>query len=172
MNWEAIIGVAEIVSAIVVVASLGYVALQIRQNTQATRYQTTHNLITANSDANFLAATNSDMAAIMHKGAYDFDSLTGEEQMRYSMFYFAYYNHLDFAYHQYKNGQIDEAMWQKMAYEMPLYTKNLPGNREWWSRDKARLSKEFVAYLEERMANMEPSSSVPSISRPKDNSAT
>ena len=81
------------------------------------------------------------------------------------------YNHFDFAYHQYKNGQIDEAMWQKMAYEMPQYMKNLPGNKEWWSRDKARLSKEFVAYLEDRMANMEPSLSVPSISRPNDNTS-
>ena len=163
MNWDAIIGIAEIVGAIVVVVSLGYVAVQIRQNTRATRYQTTHNLISANSDANFLLASESDLAAIMHKGAYEFGSLSDEEKMRFSTWFFAYYNHFDFAYHQFKNGQIEEAMWRKMVYEMPLYVNGLPGVKEWWSRDKARFSQEFVAYLEDRMSNMEPSSELPTI---------
>jgi hypothetical protein len=34
MNWEAISAVAEIVGVIAVVVSLGYVAIQIRQNTK------------------------------------------------------------------------------------------------------------------------------------------
>ena len=88
MNWDAVIGIAEIVSAVVVVISLCYVAVQIRQNTQATRYQTTQNLIAANSDANFLLSAESDLSAIAYKGCYDFESLSGEEQMRFSTFFY------------------------------------------------------------------------------------
>ncbi len=69
----------------------------------------------------------------------------------------------DFAYHQFRNGQIERAMWRTMAYEMSLYVNGLPGVKEWWSRDKARFSEEFVAYLEDLMSKMEPSSEVPTI---------
>ena len=172
MNWDAIIGVAELVGAIAVVVSLGYVAVQIRQNTVATRYQTTQNLIAANSDANYMFANNGELASIAMKGCYEPDSMTDEERFRFSTWFFSYYNHFDFAYHQYLNGQLDEAMWEKMAYEMPLYVSSLPGVKEWWSRDNKRFSNEFVTYMEEQMARIEPSLSTPTISRRADESAT
>ncbi|MGR8946696.1 MAG: hypothetical protein ACU84Q_01525 [Gammaproteobacteria bacterium] len=165
MNWEAIIGFAEIVGAIAVVVSLWYVAIQIRQNTAATRYQTTQNLIAANSDANYMFANNGELAAIAMKGCYEPESMSDEERFRFSTWFFSYYNQFDFAYHQYLNGQIDEAMWEKMAYEMPLYVSSLPGVNEWWARDKKRLSKEFVAYMEQQMSRLEPSPVTPTISK-------
>lgn len=163
MNWDAVVAIAEVVGAVTVIASLGYVALQVKQNTRATRYQTTQNMITANSDANFLISADGELAEILHKGCYKPESLTGTERLRFNTWFFAYYNHFDFAYHQYIAGQLDEVMWQKMAFEMPLYVSSLPGVTEWWSKDKARMSKEFVAYMDERMANIDPSSSLPTI---------
>ncbi len=165
MNWDAVIGIAEIVGAIAVVVSLGYVAVQIRQNTKATRYQTTQNLIAANSDANYMFANNGELAAIAMKGSYEPDAMSDEERFRFSTWFFAYYNHFDFAYHQHLNGQLDEAMWEKLAYEMPLYVSSLPGVKEWWSRDKSRFSKEFVTYMEEQMSNIDQSGTIPTISK-------
>jgi hypothetical protein len=111
----------------------------------------------------FLLASESDLAAIMHKGAYGFGSLPDEENLCFSTWFFTDYNPFDFAYHQFKNGQIEEAMWRKMAYEMPFYVNGLPGVKEWCSRDQARFSEEFVAYLEDRMSKMEPPSELSTI---------
>ncbi len=44
MNWEAIGSIGEIVGAIAVVATLGYLATQIRSNTRALSAQTRHSI--------------------------------------------------------------------------------------------------------------------------------
>lgn len=44
MNWDAISTIAEIVGATGVIASLVYLAIQIRQNTLVTRAETTKDL--------------------------------------------------------------------------------------------------------------------------------
>ena len=39
MNWEAIGAIGEVMGALVVIVTLGYLAIQIRQNTRALRIQ-------------------------------------------------------------------------------------------------------------------------------------
>ena len=147
----------EFVASIAVVITLVMLTLQIRQNTMATRYQTTQHLVTGNSQANFLLASSTELAALHRKGCLDPDALSDDERLQFNTFYFAYYNQFDLAYHQYKQGQLDEVMWKKMEYEMPIYL-SLPGLRRWWESDKVRMSAEFVAYLEDRVANLDPAS--------------
>lgn len=50
MNWAAIQAVAEAIGAIVVVASLIYLAIQVRQNTRAVRVATYDGMVQASGD--------------------------------------------------------------------------------------------------------------------------
>ena len=159
MSWEAVSGIAEIVGALVVVISLLYVAIQIQQNTKATRYQATQNLISSMSDAHFRISEDGELAALMRKGCSSRGSLNEDEQLRFNMWLFSTYNQYDFAYHQYRAGELDEEIWRKMEFELPLWINNLPGVGEWWQQDKVRMSKDFVDYVDYKLANSAPVSS-------------
>ena len=51
MNWEAIGAVGELLGAIGVIVTLGYLAVQIRQNTRATGASTVHGINNSIADA-------------------------------------------------------------------------------------------------------------------------
>ena len=156
MNWQAVSGISEIVSAVVVVISLLYVAVQIRQNTKATRYQATQNLISAMSDAHFRISENGELAALCRKGQFNRGALNEDEQMRFNMWLFSTFNQYDFAYHQYLAGELDEKIWKKMEYELPLWIGSLAGVGAWWQQDKVRMSKDFADYVDSKLANSVP----------------
>jgi len=168
MNWEAVSGIAEIVGAVVVVVSLIYVGVQVRQNTSATRYQATQNLIAGMSDAHFLISSDGELAAIMRRGGYNRSSLTDDEQLRYNMWLFSLFNQYDFAFHQFRAGELDENIWGKLEYEVPQWISSLPGVREWWDQDKIRMSKDFVDYIEKKVSDSAGSQSLPTMPQPTD----
>ena len=62
MNWDAIGAVGEITGVLVLVLSLVYVGIQIRQNTRAMRYQAGQNLTDMQVRVNAMLAENSDLA--------------------------------------------------------------------------------------------------------------
>jgi len=165
MDWAAIGAIGEILGALAVMATLGYLAVQIRQNTRTTRYQTTQNLIAANSHANFMISENGELASILQRGCEDRDSLPSLDQIRFNAWYFAYYNHFDNAFHQYRMGQLEESIWQKMEYEMPLFISSLPGARAWWEEDKARMSQDFREWLDAKLAEGAPIDELPTFVR-------
>ncbi len=64
MNWEAIGAIGEILGAIAVVATLAYLAVQVRQNSRATDVSTLSLALNAFNQIDTLIATNSNMARI------------------------------------------------------------------------------------------------------------
>ena len=150
MNWTAIGVIAEVVAAIGVITTLIYVAVQIRDSTLESKNIQTQNLVTANSDANYLLASSSELGDIVRTGMFDRDGLSESDRFRFNVFFYAAFNRYDFAYHQYKSGRLDEKFWEKIDFEIPIWLK-LPGPAAWWTQDKSRLSREFVSYVDGRV---------------------
>ena len=164
MNWEAIGAVGEILGALAVVVSLGYVAIQIRQNTTEARIQRTQNLISANSELNAQIANNAELAKIVQAGLLDYNQLSEDDQFRFGTLFFSIFNQYDFAYHQFLTDQLEGKFWKKMDYEMPLFL-SLDGGHAWWDKDKSRFSSDFVAYMDARIADFVMPDVVPTLGR-------
>jgi hypothetical protein len=162
MNWDAIGALGEILGAVAVVISLGYVAVQIRQNTEATKDLAGQNLTAANTEINYLISTNDDLARILYEGTTDRNSLKGHEQLRFNTLLFGIYNQFDFAFRRHSEGKLEEASWIKIKYEIPLYL-HLPGWLSWWHQDKARFSAEFVAFVDNELSVFQSPSTVPTM---------
>ncbi|MGR8947693.1 MAG: hypothetical protein ACU84Q_06570 [Gammaproteobacteria bacterium] len=162
MNWEAVSAIAEVIGVVVVVISLAYVAVQIRQNTIATRNQTTYELVSAVSDATHMVSLDAELAKIVGRGIYDRESLTSEEQFRFNTYFFGYVNRVEYAYDQYKSKGLEEKAWRKLERELPIFL-SLPGASAWWRQDKIRFSEEFVQYLDERIAEKGAVDAVPTV---------
>ncbi len=171
MSWDTIVGIAEVIGTIAVVVSLGYVAIQIRQNTEATRDLAAQNLTAADAEVNFLLAGNAELSRIVQDGVFNHSDLTEYEQFRFNTLFFAAYSQFDFAYRRYQAGKLDATSWQKMEYEIPLYL-HLPGARTWWEQDKTRFTKEFVSFVDRSIAQFEPPEVIPTMGKKSDPSAT
>lgn len=165
MNWDAVTGIAEIIGVVLVFLSLIYVAMQIRQNTQVTRDQSTRSLMLATTDATGDVARDGELADILMRGTYNRGELDPGEMFRFNCFFFSYYNQVDYAYEQYLAGKLDIQSWDKIAQEIPVYI-GAPGIREWWSEDKIRFTPPFFAFVESILDEHPSMSKLPSIPSP------
>ena len=156
--------IGEFIGSVGVVISLIYVGLQIRQNTESARDLSAQALTTTISEANSLIATSDYLAKIIQTGVTDLESLSENEQLRFNTFFFAAYNQFDFAYRRHSAGKLDDDSWKKMEFEIPTFL-HLPGPRTWWERDKERFSPQFVAFVEQKLAEYVAPEEIPTFGR-------
>ena len=83
MNWEAAGAIGEIVGAIAVFLTLVYLAMQIRQNTDAVRAAALDSSVNALSNIRAKIHDNGELTEIYLRGSDDPDSLTKAELTRY-----------------------------------------------------------------------------------------
>ena len=162
MTIQELGSLGEFLAAIATIATLIYLAIQIKQNTNATRYETTRSLVMANSEASMAVSCDGELADILDRGVLDRDALTSVDQMRFNLFFFSYYNQVDFAYERYLAGELDENSWRKIDHEIGLFI-GLPGLKQWWAQDKIRFSEAFVEHVEDRLANLDENLVAPSV---------
>ncbi len=171
MNWEAIGAVGEILGALAVVISLAYVAIQIRQNTEVTRVASAQNLLTNDINTHFLIASDNGLADILQKGVYEPDSLAPVEQFRFNSTYLGLYLQCDFAYRQFLRGRMEREEWERKEHEIVVFA-SMPGGAAWWEKDKSRFSPQFVEYLDNKLANFELPTTIPTIGNQETKSTT
>ena len=75
MNWDALGAIGEIVGAIAVVATLAYLAVQIRQNNKLSQTTAVQAVSQQNLDFLGMLATNPDLGELWFKGAENYDKL-------------------------------------------------------------------------------------------------
>jgi len=135
VNWDAIGAIAEVIGLVAIIASLIYVAIQIRQNTAITRA----NIINeTNADAQRipeLVAQNAELAAIYHKGTHG-ESLTGTDLVRFLALvemYLLWLENVDTQFEADLWYQVDglEDVVDYLSEEfLPFFST--PEVREWW----------------------------------------
>lgn len=93
MDWDAIGAIGEILGAIAVIASLFYVAYQVRQNTEQNKLNTLsmesasgEAINIALNDARLRLAGDSELLKVYLKGHDDPSSLTEEENLKFRLF--------------------------------------------------------------------------------------
>ena len=84
MNWEALGAIGEIVGAVAVVLTLGYLAVQIRQNNRSLHQAALQETARCANDFSSLLVRDPDLNRIYSKGISDYSSLSGEELSQFS----------------------------------------------------------------------------------------
>ncbi len=131
MNWEAIGAVGEVLGALGVVVTLGYLAVQIRRNTNsmaagrrlalAQTYQMRADAL----QSMVVHAANSEIGAIIVKltelgypedvGA--LDQLSPDDRGRFRLWQIAQQTHWDNMFYQYQQGYLDEEYYEEAFKE-------------------------------------------------------
>ena len=131
MNWDAIGAIAETLGAIGVIASLIYLAGQIRhsreqmeQSTRATRASSYQQWEISVSDRLIRQATEPALARIIRLGTNDLEQLNEDEISQFSMWQYSNMRALDNAYYQYRLGMFDEDRWESAWRSSSLFRSN------------------------------------------------
>jgi hypothetical protein len=138
----------EFLAAIATLATLIYLALQIRQNTRATRSAFHHAITDSMNHGNLLITQDAEVARIWVTGNADCGALTEEERERYGMLLLSYFHVFDTLHYQARVGAGDREL--LIAEERGLaHLFTLPGVREWWDENPYAFSPEFRIYIEQ-----------------------
>lgn len=134
MNWDAIGAMAEVIGVVAIIASLIYVAIQIRQNTQITRANIINETNTDAQRIPEIIAQDAELAAIYHKGTHG-QSLTGTDLVRFQALvemYVLWFENADTQFAAdlwYQEKELDDVVDYLSEEVLPFFST--PEVREW-----------------------------------------
>jgi hypothetical protein len=136
MNWDAIIAVAEILGVIAVIASLIYLAAQVRQSTAVARAAMVHATSELWASYGQMLASDGELADIYLRGV-NGEQLSPVETLRLEYVIEVYMNLLEDADHQYRSGLYfeEEDGIDLIEYIAPTYKAlfRCAVGRHWWA---------------------------------------
>ena len=136
MDWNAIGAIGEIIGALAVVATLGYLAAQIRVSTNTTKANAAHDMLSewrvTQRDTYLSQPENLELYC---RGLSQFNGLTAEEKTRLQLIWSQEALYIVGIIEQHAHGNMtDEQIEPYVAYFSAL--TRTPGGSEWWELTK------------------------------------
>lgn len=155
MNWDAIAALGEVAGAAAVVASVLYLALQVRSAARESRAASVHALQESINDW-LSTAVEPETAALWHRGIQDFDALDPVDRVRFNAQIQVFFRIAEDAHSQHRLDRLPRDMW--LAFEATFSAvAALPGVRRWWRLREAFFTPSFRTWVESRIdAGSEP----------------
>ena len=143
-NWQKWSALAEIFSAIAVIASLVYVGMGVRENTKAIEGSTYQAMVSESNKFLLAGATNAGLVEILVKAGSDSAKLTRVESDRSFYYERVFWRNMENAYFQHKREVLDDQGWEvyKSIMCSGIYKKN-------WKYQAPALSREFVKFIDD-----------------------
>ena len=123
MNWDAMSTIAEVVSAIAVVVSLVYLAIQLRTNTKALKANGAWDSEIVYGNANYEIALDPDFALLYSRASSASADIADFTEAEQAQLYFAVRSALQFAQAQWwlwQSGSLPDELWEMRR----LWAKN------------------------------------------------
>lgn len=142
----------EFFGAIAVVATLFYLAVQIRQNSRATQMSNSHELNEATREWWAKLSDNNELASIWRRGLMDLSSLTPEEAIRFSTMMQQLMNLMEELHYAESSDEVTG--WVGGAFKTGApEIMGLPGFKSWFEQRGNWLTPEFRAIVESMMSD-------------------
>lgn len=147
MNWEAIGAIGELIGALVVVVSVLYLAVQVRQNTNQAKLSAAQ-AINASNDSAFNPIYIPENALIFAKGQQSLDSLDEHETVIFHMLMSRLLGSINTTSYQYHQGMYDDEIYENtLKFYKDLFST--PGGRAWFNANRHLFSAETVNRLDD-----------------------
>ncbi len=147
MNWDALGAIGEIVGAVAVILTLGYLAFQIRQNTAMLRSTATQGASEEVASIYHTLCTHPDLASTFVRGLDTPDELSNTEMATFFSFFMMAMFNMQNWYFQTQDQFMDESLllsWSQVLKN----TSATPGFKLFWAQRSYIFSPEFRKYLE------------------------
>ena len=151
MNWEAIGATGEVLGAVGVIVTLGYLAIQIRQNTRAIRIQVNQSRADLAVNAGMTTADSVHLPGVLLKIRAG-QSVTEEESERYAHWFRSFNRIQDNLMRQHREGWLGDQTPRDIGNAV---TKEIVENDHavaLWHQTKEMYSGVYVAFVDARIA--------------------
>lgn len=151
LNLEDWSRLAEICAAVVVILSLGYVALEIEQNTKAVQAASYQALITGLTEVDLAVVTNPELDRVVSLGEKTPAELSAQEWSTFHRYALARTGQFELAFIAFENGALDELQWSgaqvfmSSVFCMPGYHRFFRENSD------AVFTPAFAAYVRDEV---------------------
>ena len=139
--------IADVVAAIGVIATLPYLAVQVRENRKAVEASIHQGAAISGAGIAELVATNADVAQLFRIGSDDLSPLDEDQLVRFHAMLVAGFRNFQHIYFQHKRGVLDQSSWAPWEKSIAWYFWK-PGVQKWWKTRKDTFHPEFVDLLE------------------------
>ena len=143
MNWNAIAAISAALGATGVIATVAYMAFQIRQNTAAIQGSTQQALMNAEMSLYALLAEH---AGVYRRGCVSVAELEPDEEARFEHLVLAFMSQLYGAFVQNQRKLIPQSVWTAYLLDYSTYAV-MPGFQRVWSKFETSYPKEFCQSL-------------------------
>ena len=147
MNLEMLGNLGEFVSGIVVIASLAYLAVQVRHNTRSLRTENYARALERISAIQSRLSQDGDFNERFSKGLLDLSQLSRNERVQFTWCLYELLGAQEFLFHQSQAGAIQEEVWERWSETMAWWLA-FPGVRSWWHARPTPFSASFTAYID------------------------
>ncbi len=151
MNWEAIGAVGEIAGAIAVIATLIYLAIQIKDSARAARSAAVTDATTAILDLYHELGSNPQTSELFLEGMENPDSLSKQAQYQFLML--AHFGFMAFqrSFFLTQEGTLDVGIRDSIGTAVHAVNQ-MPGTHFYWRQRKSYFQPEFVRWIEDLLA--------------------
>ena len=146
MTLEEFAYIADIIGVVLVIASLIYVAQQLRQNNEMMRAESRNEIQHSKQQEIFMLLQNPDVWRGLVSEKLD------DESIRLTLWLTASFRAREHEWFQFRSGVLDEAAWNSYSTAIPIVLAN-ERPRAWWGVTKQIYNKEFVAVVDELLEN-------------------
>jgi hypothetical protein len=154
MALDQIANIAEISAAALVIVSLIYVAIQIRQNTRATQCSTSLAFIDTHARVVMHICVDKEFRDIYWRGLKGLSNLHGSETAAFAAFFIQTFRSWESIYFQSQAGALDDRLWAGFKVQL-CDVFGYPGVREIWSARQHQLSEEFRELVDNEIVGAE-----------------
>jgi hypothetical protein len=155
MNLSDLANLRQIVGALAVVVSLIYVALQIRQSTNAVRSAAAQVAHEHFASWYYLLAKDAELSQVAVNGLCDYFSLSETEKARFIATFMAFLSYSQNAFLKWREKMLEPPLW--MGWELLIMNLvSSPGGEEFWKERGYLFGEEFRRHVEDDLMKRTP----------------
>jgi hypothetical protein len=140
----------EFLGAIAVLVTIGYLAIQIRQNTKMLRTSIYTNWVGINSESHAMRANHTELFQGIYDQRKSYSDLTGEEQIAYFAHWHHMVNNFESIYLSFLEDTVDQSVFDSKHRNMVWFFEMSEMHRKTWDLMKERVyDRRFIDYVDQ-----------------------
>lgn len=147
MSLEQASLVSQIISAVAILGSLVFLAVQVRGNTHELRSQAYFNGLTHGQRPFELMIQDPALIRVVNLGYSSPDALDGDEKERFRLHTFMLFNAWEYFFYQNKDGSIPKQLFLGTDAHMRKLIATKPGLESFWTEYQHAYEEPFLSYV-------------------------
>lgn len=154
MNWDLIAAVAQVLGALGVIASLVYLAKQVRSSGEQSRQAAIHSVLYQMNNIWTNIAHDRASANLWARGSKDISQLKDEtEKIQFSALMISLFRPYEEIFHYWKDHRVDDWTWESIKNQCQPWI-GTKGFRQWWAMRGNWFSASFQQHVADAMEDV------------------